>query len=402
MSVDPYIRIAVISDLHCQKEENNFKVTRLHTKLLDKADGNPITALKKNIAEEGKKVDYFFVLGDITDKGSLEGFNMGVSLVKQISSSLNAEKLIFTVGNHDMHRRKKDDGILDSEYLMKNTNDFPFLFKDCSKIQGLEDEFWANQYCIIEDDKTIILVLNTSYCMDMEDNLKPMKFDHSLSSSIEQKLSQINDNQKLKIAICHHHPTSHADIKEKYTSLDCITQGGELIRLLQKHNFSLLMHGHKHFPLLNCYDNFPVFCSGSFSSLENIDKNTIHFIDIYQETSKYKGTVETWSYNPFKGGWLKDADLNTIFPVYTGFGTALDTHIIAGKIYEAFFKRHVDSESTEQYIPIEMRKVVNKFQEVVFLTPAQQKDLECELEKLKVETNINKQGEKIFRIVKSE
>jgi predicted phosphodiesterase len=395
MLPNSYLRIAVISDLHCQKEKNSGK-SRLHTQLLDHPiKDNPVESLKHIISQEKKIVDYFFVLGDVADKGNLEGFILGVKYIKEIYTLLNADKLIFTIGNHDMHRKVKDDTVQDSEYMMKRTNGFPFLFKDNKSIDALEKDFWAKKYCIVEDDKAITLILNTSCFMDHVDNLKSLIFDESMFESINTDLNQYYSSNKFKIAICHHHPNQHSDINAEYTSLDCIDRGDKLIELLKNNNFAILMHGHKHFPRLKYDDGFPVFCSGSFSSLENTsnfqEDNTVHFINIYMDSQGYKGLIETWIYNSIKG-WQKSTDMKPRFPVYTGFKKeAIDVTKLVNDIYSHFYSNFKEDDM-KQYISIPLNEVALKFEEVDFLTPSQQIVFEGELEKHYIEISFGKKG----------
>jgi len=400
---EPKLKIAVISDLHCQKADNSSKVTRLHTKLLDKpTNQNPVESFKKLIEEYNKKVDYFFVLGDITDKADLEGFILGTKLVKEIHLTLNADKLFFAVGNHDMYRKKESEKERQSsEFMMKQTNGFPFLFKDNKSVPALEKEFWSEKNCIIEDDKSIIFILNTSCYMDSQ-NINSLDIDDTLFEEIKIKISKYKNNNKIKLAICHHHPIPQSDFDGKYTSLDCINHGDKLINLLNEANFTLYMHGHKHFAKFQDIDNFPIFCSGSFSSLENTanfhEHNTAHFINIYKndDDNKYKGIIETWIYNT-DNGWIQSLDKNTRFPANTGFGTNTDIKLLSSNIYDHFYKVNDQNKLDKRYIPIKFEDVIKIFPDLYFLNPKQQKELEENLIKFDVNTDIiNKKFQKNY------
>jgi len=398
MLSEPYIRIAVISDLHCQKGDDSVKVTKLHTKLLDNPPNvNPVESFKKIIIDNNKKVDYFFVLGDIADKGNIDGFNLGVKLVKEINTLLNADKLIFAVGNHDMDIQKANHQ-QNPEYMMKQTNDFPFLFRDKSQLEGKEKKFWADKYCVIEDDKTLILVLNTSCFMKDKDNLKPLVFDNAMEDSLKNELLQYQCPKKLKIAICHHHPVQHCDFDDKYTSLDCIDRGSKLVELLKSNNFTLLMYGHKHLPQLIYERNLPVFCSGSFSSLENTSSievgNTIHFLDIFQEGNIFKGTIETWTHSTMEG-WkkLSNLELRNRFPSYTGFGSKMEISKIVENIWEIFYKQYEGSDSYEQYITRDKKKISERINDINFLIPIELNKLYDELEKKNITIRADKNAE---------
>ena len=397
MLSEPYIRIAIISDLHCQRGEDGVK-TKLHTKLLDNpTEANPVESLKKIINKENKKVDYFFVLGDIADKGNIEGFNLGVKLVKEINTLLNADKLIFAVGNHDMDIKKVNHK-QNPEHMMRQTNDFPFLFKDKSQLEGKENEFWANKYCVIEDDKTLILALNTSCFMKDEDSLKPLVFDEAMKDSLKNELLKYLHSEKLKIAICHHHPVQHCDFDDKYISLDCIDRGSELVKLLKENSFSLLMYGHKHLPRLIYDQDLPVFCSGSFSSLENTTTpevgNTIHFLDIFQKRNTFKGRIETWTHSTIDG-WKKILNLQSKvkFPPYTGFGSKMEISTIVDSIWKNFYEQFEGSDSYEQYIPRDIKEISESISDIDFLIPAKLNELYDELEKKNITIRADKNGE---------
>lgn len=286
-----------------------------------------------------------------------------------------------------MYRKTGDESIdqqiQDSEYMMKRTNGFPFLFKDES-VENLEKDFWTDKYCVYEDDKSIFFILNTSCFMGDTKSLNPLIIDETLYEKIKIKLTNYKSNNKVKLAICHHHPIQHSDINDKYKSLDCITRADKLLELLTENNFTLYMHGHKHFPRLKCDDNLPIFCSGSFSSLENTasfnESNTVHFINIYnnEQNNKYKGTIETWIYN-CTSGWIKSTDLNVRFPTYTGFGVNLNIEDLTKRIYDHFYKEFEKTGSHDIYIPITYDRVINEFPDLEFLTPLQQKKFEEEL-----------------------
>lgn len=376
MADELYVRIAVISDLHCQREENSSKVTRLHTQLLDNpTNKNPIEALKKIIEQENKVVDYFFVLGDIANKADIDGFILGVKLIKELNHSLNADKLICAIGNHDMYRQKDKQ---DPEIVMKSTNGFPFLFKDKST-EDIKENFWGKDFCIIEDTKSILLIINSSRHINSSSS-KALEISDTLLADMESKLFAFKESEKIKIALTHHHPTPHSDFDDKYTSLDCLEYGDRLTDLLTKNNFTLFLHGHKHFPRIKFENQLPIFCSGSFSSLENTysfnEDNTSHFIEIYKNGNSFKGIIETWVYNE-RDGWKQSTDLKVRFPAMTGFGLNINILNFIEDFYIYFFK---SKENTNDiFVPIPYDKVIEKFPEIKFFSTNQQREFEEKL-----------------------
>lgn len=387
MADELYVKIAIISDLHCQKEENSSKVTRLHTQLLDNPPNkNPIEALKKIIAQEKKEVDYFFVLGDIANKADIDGFVLGMKLIKELNHSLNSNKLICAVGNHDMYRQ---DDKQDPEIVMKSTNGFPFLFKDNSD-EEIKENFWGKDFCIIEDDKSILLIINSSRHIKSSSS-KALEISEPIIANIESKLSALIESNKIKIALTHHHPIQHSDFDDKYSSLDCLGYGDRLIELLIKNNFSLFLHGHKHFPRIKFEHKLPIFCAGSFSSLENTysfnEENTSHFIEIYKNGDTFKGIIETWIFNE-RIGWKQSTDLKVRFPSMTGFGLQVDIQNFIEDFYTHFFK---SKEGTNEiFFPIPYEEAIEKFSDIKFFSTDQQKEFEEKLyEKYLVSINLN-------------
>ena len=391
MLPEPYIRIAVISDLHCEDSRNNPKHSRLNTELLEHSiNGNPITSFKNLI--KSKTTDYLFVLGDLTDQAYKGGFNLGIRYVQEIYNILHAKKLIFAIGNHDVYRLKTDDKRQDPFEMMRDTENFPFILKDHDDkaTQSLKTHFMAKHYCIVEDTKSIILVLNTSYAMTHENNLTIMDFSN-FEVHINNSLNSLKPSEKIRIAICHHHPIPHSDIN--YKGDDCIDGSDSLMSLLKKHNFTIIMHGHKHFTRLKEDHGIPVFCSGSFSAfLDSFRHNTAHFVNVFKiqqglSTVIYKGTIETWFYGA--GGW--DSDSRPDFPIYSGFGATETPINLANKVASDFF-------STETPKEIQLSDVIEQFEDVIFLMPDQQKLFEDELEKYNIEIINSKKGRMIRKM----
>lgn len=366
---EPFLRIAVISDLHCQKGETYPKVSRLHTQLLDMPiKENPVESFKAIINEHNKHVDYLLILGDVTDKGEKDGLILGIKHIKELYNELNADKLIFTVGNHDLQKDNEEPSI-----MLKKTIGYPFTSKK-KLSETFAKEFWADNNCIIEDEKSILLIINSS-CNIKKTNEKALLISETLLDQIREKLKECNKNDKVKIALCHHHPITHSDINDTYSALDCIDRGDILIDLLIQEGFNILIHGHKHFPRLRLENALPIFCSGSFSSLENTvhfnENNTAHFIDFYKsDDNKFIGLIETWIFS-FAKGWFKSTNYDERFPIYAGFGLEIDTDKLVSDIFDKFYKELINQKSKLAFVPIPFETIRGYFPEIKFLSPTQ-------------------------------
>jgi len=136
----------------------------------------------------------------------------------------------------------------------------------------------------------------------------------------------------------------------------------------------LVLHGHKHLPRIKYDDNLVVFCSGSFSSLENVqpfnNKNTFHIIDILRKNHLCKGVVNTWVYTYNEG--FNKPDSKTLFPANTGFGfPERDVKDFADQIIRHFNSWYSD---TKYEVYLMFKEVLTEFPDISYLTPREQDD----------------------------
>ncbi len=353
------LKIAVVSDLHCRYSEGK-KITEVHSYLtsdLTKSpiDRNPIESLKKVIVASELKADILICPGDVSDKSDKQGLISGWKYLEELKISFQANNLVGTVGNHDVNSRGtiKDNGPFD---LLKTfTDNFP------TSNDHLNTLYWANDYCILSDTKYDLLIFNSSN-NHIDDKLcYESKITPHTLNRIKSELEKLDNNEKIKIAMCHHHPIKHSNMD--YKDGDSIEKGDDLLKLLTDFNFSLIVHGHKHDPQLNYHNKLPVFAAGSFSSMMNLldlgAENTFHFIEL---SNNKTGIIRSWIYGP-KEGWTQKAD--TYFPCFTGFGVNVNLDDLASKCSDWFLELNSNH--------IEYRVLVNKFPEIDFLIPSEQK-----------------------------
>src|SRR5262245_16592686 len=123
-------KIAVVSDLHCthsgdpskkdgKPRANTFLLSDLLKRPINK---HPVESLKQVVIEEGLTANILLCPGDITDQINQQGLVSGWQFLKEIKSSLSAEMMAITIGNHDVDSRNiYNRGAFD---LIKKLDDF--------------------------------------------------------------------------------------------------------------------------------------------------------------------------------------------------------------------------------------------------------------------------------------
>ncbi len=372
------IKIAILSDLHCKHDRGDSQSTYLYSDAPRiPMDKHPIQALKSIIEKESLSSNYVICPGDVSDKIDIQGLISGYGFINEIKEDLKASELFCVPGNHDVDSRKTHALDTPFDILRKYILDYPL------KDSTLLAKFWANNYVIFKDDKIKILMINSVFNHFDADNAKKATIPEKVLTDISDELSSEADSELFKIAVCHHHPVKISNIDSiRYKDGDSLENGEKLLNLLNENKFHLFIHGHKHIPQLLINNNFPVFCSGSFSSLENIIespfKNCFHIIELHLEKNQCKGKIETWFYTCGKG-WAKSKDPDEAFPTLTGFGINTNIIELASSINDWFTLTKKDR--------IRYDDVLDHFQDIQYLYPTQQKMLCDELLKLQLEFN---------------
>lgn len=352
-----FLRVAVMSDLHCT-HGGEVAVSYLLSDLPKKpTNRHPIESLKKVIQSDKINADILLCPGDITDKINKQGLVSGWQFLKEIKSSLNATSLMATLGNHDVDSRNQHK--VGAFQFIKDQIDFEPTEDD----EDANDSFWRNNYCIIVKDKFILLLLNSSFNHTNDELAKTSQIPPGTLERIDDDLKKIESNDLIRIAMCHHHPIHHSNSNLNYNDSDFIDKSDKLLEILERHQFNLVIHGHKHDPRIINFNSLTVFASGSFSSMANLmdigAQNTFHLISIHRSTKK--GTINTWIYQPLQG-WVQKHDC--YFPCFTGFGFKSDIKQLAKDCNSWFLTKNKES--------IKFSAVVEQFPDIIHLIPTEQ------------------------------
>lgn len=316
------LKLAIISDLHCHPKrkagEGNDESYLLTDKLRVPSNDHPVDDLLEKINNHKiDKVDLTLCPGDFTDKANQQGFISGWGFSLEIHRALDSKEIIATVGNHDV------------DVYGQHSNYTLDIAKGIKRGFPIEDEtaqdiFWSKGCVIIERDIFRILLINSTHFHHNKEASKSGKVDDAMIEYIEKYLSSNNDD-KIKIAMSHHHPIDHSILK--LGEEDKIKNADSLLNVLGKYKFDLFIHGHKHHPLIRYHNTtshshrLPIFASGSFSSHSNLmftsARNSFHLITL-QKDKICKGEIDSWTFFP-NSGW-KQPDDESGFPSYAGFG----------------------------------------------------------------------------------
>lgn len=387
------VKIGVVSDLHCHSLKGNS--SKRDSYLLSDEDlpifQDPFKSLEYLIQNgENLDVDVLVMPGDFANKACPDGLVKGFSIINSISKLMNAKYLVSNVGNHDVDSRNTygNDPL---KNFKKEVDNFPL------NLPLLENNFWDKGYFIIEDEFFRFLVINTSH-----NHLEPANTDHGDISHetlkfLEDELKSLKDD-KIGIAVTHHCPIEHSHYNSGIK--DFMHNGDALSALIDKYNFKLLIHGHKHDPRIRQMPggiNSPfIFSSGSFSAVH--DKlllggcNTFHIISLNLDgNEKGKGKIETWFFSTAKG-WSKEIK-NQYFEANVGFGAFVDINQLAENIVSLIKTKKnniIDWDELEKNIP-----------DINYLIPVDLEKLKTKLDQLKIKTSPFEIGSPIFLQYKS-
>lgn len=362
MSSVERIRIAVVSDLHClyKSDDTAAGISFLYSNAPKLPIArHPVHALLDMLKNDVKvRADILICPGDIADKADEQGLITGWDYLKKIQRGLAARHLFTTIGNHDVDSRRMHSSYtsafqllqtLDDDYPNKEYNDF----------------FWSKKFAFIEIEDFQVLVINTCHNHSSKADANQSVISPETLQLIEGELRKA-PKPKYRFAFCHHHPVKHSNIDIQYKDGDVIDNGDKLIALLNKYDFQIIVHGHKHDPRVKKENSLTVFAAGSFSSLMNIRElgadNCFHIIDLYP--NKKQGIIKSWIYAPTRGWEIKS---DREFPCLTGFGNEQSVESIAKECDELFKEKH---ESTLVY-----SAVTQRCPDIQYLIPDDQKKL---------------------------
>ena len=318
-----------ISDLHI----GNF--------VYDKVEDLAISIVEA-IEDHDKHVNCIVVTGDIFDGKSEESekkIKDAVTFFKQLCIELNKKSanniglsdFILVPGNHDQIRTEEGDTLDNFKTFLKT-----FYSKDYFESNYNSDHLYTIK--IFETEKVAIVGLNS--CMiekqalidDKTKWLKNIEFENSndrqkiidalkeqkkwddygfisksqLRVAFDELNNQLKDPNEYSIITCfHHHFYPFPEIYDEYGDSSLIRNFTNVIDKLQKSNVKVVLHGHKHLPIIRPVINqkyfsdpnsmLYVFSAGSIGK-KDVTNRSFQIIDIYPQNSNRIAEVHRFNY----------------------------------------------------------------------------------------------------------
>lgn len=336
----------VISDIHAfdagasgGTRPSHFDITRPAGAGAD----DPIAGLKALCEKQKITADYLIVCGDIADRAQPTALTRSWQEVHELKKCLKAERIVATVGNHDVDSRHTHNDHDAKGVLLDLLPGFPF------ERDAENNHFWTHHFCCFRDKRTStrFVVLNSSgYHGEFDPKKIAAEYEHGrVSERTLRRLKhalEAEGRANANILICHHHPQKHDEFY--LGDYDDMRGGSALLRTLDSAAFGpwLVFHGHKHHPKISYAtggtDAPVIFSAGSCAAilqpeLQHHARNQVYRVDLKigdDLTSTCLGEFQAWDWGPGLG-WIP-ARPGSGLPAHGGFGYRGDLGAIVKEI----------------------------------------------------------------------
>lgn len=343
------LSLAVLSDLHVgssQDSESSYSFVTAGPSSVD-----PLSNLLEHVKNESLSADYLLVPGDIADKADAHGMAHGWRMAHAIAKELGAT-VLGVPGNHDVVTRSEAEDPRAALKLLSPSLPTGYEAEDAT--------FWSQGWVLLErHDHRFLLIDSTFGFPEYPDGgssspgwteylarLERGVISTDMVASIERAVAGLEE--KVNIAIVHHHPQEHQSKQYLQDYHGAMLGGDELMEALENNAGCgrwFLIHGHKHVPqLINgspTSSNGPlVLCAASAGAklwhpLSTLTRNQFHLVMLTNEDENYpmslRGTVHTSSWG-FGIGWYPSSETMVGLPAESGFGHSDDFRLTAKQI----------------------------------------------------------------------
>jgi 3',5'-cyclic AMP phosphodiesterase CpdA len=184
------------------------------------------------------------VTGDLTDAAEPEDFREASQFILGLEKFLGSPAIIVP-GNHDVRWEQHD------------IDDRLGAWRDFARVRlnrdvvGLPEATFAKvYYTFVESHGTVIAAINSAAFVEKHGpDQNRGRISSQGISELDKQLQELpKEDSSLRIALVHHHPILIPDLVEAGRGYDAIADGGDLMKILRRHRFHLILHGHKHLP----------------------------------------------------------------------------------------------------------------------------------------------------------
>lgn len=294
------------------------------------------------VQDEGIKADLLVASGDISDSARPAEIDLATQILREFTTAItgDANRLVIIPGNHDVDwvplQGDGDDptGFRKAQRFAP-ANGRGWVFRD-ALARGVGDLFSGNFFCCWRIPHILVVGLNSASHDGPDQLLHHGQALQEHLQALDKHLRQIEVAQSdLRLLLIHHHPIQYSDPIADRPDFSILTNAENLLSLLARHRFDLLIHGHKHFPRfctqqINASHPLAVLGSGSFSALlsnayAGAVANQFHLVTIDGRdpgTGRIFGTLQNWAFS--KTTSWRPSSVNDGIDHQIGFGAMVD------------------------------------------------------------------------------
>lgn len=345
------ITVAVVSDLHIGE---GARSPDLNPFAGDEQSDGFLAHFEALVSKLRHKPHALLVPGDISDIAHPAEYEHAAIVLKKIAKSLSVpDSRVFPIpGNHDLswslvQAIKRDNTRLGYKLRFEPAKRVDWLSKRFKSKAGqclLTDPY----VCVDETDHLLVARYNSAQD-DLPDNTPHHgKILQEHVEALDVALQKYTDCQKYRIFSIHHHPIIYSDPRPNFPDFSTLVNAENLLSVLSKHNFDLVVHGHKHVPRFRSYAPnsmhlMPILCSGSFSKKldtqwTGLTANQFHIIHLHkrdEKTGYVCGEVLSWAYHP--EGWIESNSQWSGIRHRSPFGANMTKAQLANIFEDTFF-----------------------------------------------------------------
>ncbi|MBK5722691.1 metallophosphoesterase [Dysgonomonas sp. Marseille-P4677] len=320
------LRTLHISDLHFGRASSN------------KPEDIAILILEAIETHNKENIDCVIITGDLFDgrpDKSIDKEQFTVDFLRKLEQELklSSENFIIIPGNHDLKRVSKDpdfseykrvlERFYNQDYYKENFND-KYLFTtkvypdkkvaivglnscmvETSQLDDGEIK-WINDLKTLDKNQKDEII--TSFLKKKEEEWDDYGIisKEQLRNAFKKLAEKIENIEDYSIVACfHHHFYPFPEIYSKYGDSSIIRNFTDVIEKFQKENVKIVLHGHKHMPIIGPVTNhnylsnpnsiFYVFSAGSLSHKDETQRS-FEIIDIFSPDSDRISDVFRFNY----------------------------------------------------------------------------------------------------------
>jgi metallophosphoesterase superfamily enzyme len=392
------LRVAVITDLHYSYDKVSVPPRFLPQCAIGQ-EIDPMLALTELMREKNITAQLLLCPGDIADKADHAAFKFGWDELKKLKTTLKAEQLIASTGNHEVDSRPSESpqnfaslasATLDPIGQLQGIEDYP---ADFSCDPDRRWVYWGRGYEIIETNDAYIIVINSCH---FHVTMSDIEYDRGKIGSVALTLLQKElkgknlDEKKFRLVLLHHHPIPHEDLSLDLGRIEMLA-GTKLIEILENtYNDWLIIHGHKHLPrLIKAQGSTSppiVFAAGSFGAalgtLACKTKNQFYILELEaskNQVNKYQLRGKVEAYYWANDQWRLSTEKGHGLPYGCGFDRNIDPDNLSGQVQQAVNKM---SNGGKTYV--RWNELCEQLRELNYLMPAHIEHLRTNLRGLGV------------------